>query len=46
MEHSCINHNKKYPDNLMACFGQLCSDCPFSEEFKKRGLRKSVKIQF
>jgi len=46
MIHSCINHNEKYPENLMDCFGQLCSDCPFAEQFKKRGLIKDIKLFF
>jgi hypothetical protein len=44
-EHTCVTHDKKFPDNPMNCHGQLCSDCPFTQKFKEKEKLEREKIK-
>lgn len=45
--HPCLNHDKKFPENPMICWGQLCGDCPFGKDtFNKRAkIRKEKQLK-
>lgn len=44
-KHTCVKHDIKYPDNPMNCHGQLCSDCPYTEKFRKRDKEEIEKMK-
>jgi hypothetical protein len=40
--HPCLEHEKKFPKDLMCCNPKncLCSDCPFSKEYLQQNYFK------